>query len=390
MQSIHNRDSTYPLASLTSPLNIRGMPHFLHMPSTSIYLCLSKRRLCVARSVSYGRTLRGYATDKEYSSVLNQRKARAAFGNAQTVGPFMLGNVQSYGGEKVKTWNELSASGKVARTTARTSNLLVVLFGAGLSALLVYALATELYAESSPTVLYADACNMISESDELRRYLRGNLKFYNNPPLEGRPQHRNRGVAHHIMLDSRGVEHMYINFFINSTQKADPQFWETPLLEHFRDWYTEILHSSQQLTLSSIQHRVRQRLTALNEALTGVFHVLTNQRVDRPPKDPPPLPPPSKPVQMSENTNHGWGASGMFGMFDGLRRKIPNHESEHIEPRDWEEAEVHADLVRTSEGRFQWRYLLVDIPSSRHPNPRRVFIRRAPDVRNNERVVLWQ
>jgi len=82
------------------------------MPSTSIYLRLSKGKLCTAHSVSCGLTLRGFATNKEYSSVLNQRKNQAAFGNAQTVGPFMLGNVQSYGGEKVKTWNELTASGK--------------------------------------------------------------------------------------------------------------------------------------------------------------------------------------------------------------------------------------------------------------------------------------
>jgi len=298
----------------------------------------------------------------------------------------MLGNVQGYGGEKAKSWNELSASGKVARTTARTSNLLVILLGAGLSALLVYALTTELFAESSPTVLYGEACDMIRESEELKRYLRGKLKFYNNPPIEGRPQHRNRGVAHHIVIDSRGVEHMYINFFINSAQKAESHFWETPLLQHLEEWYTAILNSSQQLTLSSIQHQLHEKLSTLSETMTNVFHTLTNQRIDRLRKDPTPQ---SKPIEPQQSTTSGWGAS-MFGMFQGLRRNSSIRETERVEVRDWEEAEVHADLVRTSEGKFQWRYLLVDIPSSRHPNPRRVFIRRAPDVRNTESVVLWQ
>jgi TIM21 len=55
----------------------------------------------------------------------------------------------------------------VVRSTARTSNLLVILLGASLSVLLVYALATELYAENSPTVLYRDACDMIKKSEEV-------------------------------------------------------------------------------------------------------------------------------------------------------------------------------------------------------------------------------
>jgi mitochondrial import inner membrane translocase subunit TIM21 len=45
--------------------------------------------------------------------------------------------------------------------------LTVILFGAGLSAILVYALATELFAKNSPTVLYGDACDKIRESSSV-------------------------------------------------------------------------------------------------------------------------------------------------------------------------------------------------------------------------------
>lgn len=52
----------------------------------------------------------------------------------------------------------------VLRTTARASNLTVILFGATLSVVLSYALATELFARNSPTVLYGDACDRIRDS----------------------------------------------------------------------------------------------------------------------------------------------------------------------------------------------------------------------------------
>ena len=54
------------------------------------------------------------------------------------------------------------------RTTARTTNFSVILIGAGLSAVLVYALASELFAKNSPTVLYGDACERIKTSPLVR------------------------------------------------------------------------------------------------------------------------------------------------------------------------------------------------------------------------------
>jgi hypothetical protein len=52
----------------------------------------------------------------------------------------------------------------VIRTTQRTSNLAVILLGAGLSAVLIYALTSELFSRNSPTVLFNDACDRINAS----------------------------------------------------------------------------------------------------------------------------------------------------------------------------------------------------------------------------------
>ena len=52
----------------------------------------------------------------------------------------------------------------VLRTTVRTTNLGVILLGAGLSALLIYCLTSELFSSNSPTVIYGDACERIKSS----------------------------------------------------------------------------------------------------------------------------------------------------------------------------------------------------------------------------------
>ena len=56
----------------------------------------------------------------------------------------------------------------VVRTTARTSNLLVILAGAGFSIVLIYALTSELFSPNSPTVLYDKACKLIKASPQAR------------------------------------------------------------------------------------------------------------------------------------------------------------------------------------------------------------------------------
>lgn len=56
----------------------------------------------------------------------------------------------------------------VARTTAQTGNLTVILIGGGLFVILAIALTTELFAKNSPSVLYSQAVDMIRSSDAVR------------------------------------------------------------------------------------------------------------------------------------------------------------------------------------------------------------------------------
>jgi hypothetical protein len=114
------------------------------------------------------------------SQALNQK--HRTLRREDSVGPFQLGLSQpSYDEVSSKKWSELSPKGKgqsfkhvimmtifliilAMRATARTTNLTVILFGAGLTAILVYALTSELVSRNSPTVLYEEACQRIRSS----------------------------------------------------------------------------------------------------------------------------------------------------------------------------------------------------------------------------------
>lgn len=80
---------------------------------------------------------------------------------------------------------------------------------------------------------------------------------------------------------------------------------------------------------------------------------------------------------------------GITGLFKGLRRWRPSGEASMDTGVVWTEGEVHAELVRNDDGYFTFRYLLIDIPSSEARNSLRVYVDKAPDVREKEPIVRF-
>jgi import inner membrane translocase subunit TIM21 len=125
----------------------------------------------------------GVSSSSLLSQALDQRQRTR---REESVGPFQLGLSQpSFGEGTTRKWSELSPKGKgqslnfvsvsrelsnvisAMRATARTTNLTVILFGAGLTTVLVYALTSELFSRNSPTVLYNEACERIKASSRV-------------------------------------------------------------------------------------------------------------------------------------------------------------------------------------------------------------------------------
>ncbi|OAX44887.1 hypothetical protein K503DRAFT_677753, partial [Rhizopogon vinicolor AM-OR11-026] len=265
------------------------------------------------------------------------------------------------------------------RTTQRTSNLAVILLGAGLSAVLIYALTSELFSKNSPTVLYNDACERIKASPRVAKYLRAPLAFHNNPPSSIRPRHRHRHVSSQVAVDASGREHMLLNFYVQgssstkSVQSADGDTGPS---------YIESLSS---LTLDESIAYGKEKLESIVESAKRAFRYLSGDVVQLPA----PQPHPSSKENQEKERGQDKGLWSLAGLFSGIKGRRNANEGAGDSGALWTEGEVHADLVRNDEGYFVFRYLLIDIPNSESRNPVRVFVERAPGVRENEPIMRF-
>ncbi|KAG5648213.1 hypothetical protein DXG03_006168 [Asterophora parasitica] len=262
-----------------------------------------------------------------------------------SVGPFQLGLAQPSlrKGERVKKWSELSPGGKVIRTTARTSNLTVILLGAGLSALLVYSLTSELFSKNSPTVLYGDACERIKASSKVAQYLHGPLSFHNNPPSAVRPRHRNRHVTSQIMVDAYGQEHMIMTFYV---QGRPPGSASTPseatYLETASDWAHEKLSTLSDLTLDESITSIKERAYNVWDRTVRLFKYLSGAPISPPALHP--YPSNTSEQQKSEESS-AWSFTGMFSSLKGSRGSS-SEPKRAPDGRVHTDGQVHANFIR--------------------------------------------
>lgn len=351
--------------------------------------CATRLRLRTA----IGHSCRAYATHRDpvpsslLSSSLDQKPGQSRGGDS--VGPFALGVQPSVrNGEKVKKWSELSRGGKVTRAAARSSNFTVILIGASFSAMLFYALTSELFSKNSPTVLYGNACDRIDKSPKVATYLQGPLTFHNNPPSSTRPRHRNRHVSSQIFVDSTGRDHMILNFYVKGKPPGSTSFLNKDPSESYFNavthWTEAKLAILSRLDFDDAVEWTKDRATGVSEKSKGLFRYLSGAPVT-PSSLPEPLQMEVKEPKKSESTS--WS---FVGMFSGLRGTRTNSsDSMRTNGDAWTDGEVHADLVRNDDGYFEFRYLLIDIPNSASRNPLRVFVERSKGVRENEPTIRW-
>jgi import inner membrane translocase subunit TIM21 len=284
------------------------------------------------------------------------------------------------------------------RSTARTTNLTVILLGAGLSALLIYSLTTELFSKNSPTVLYGDACERIKASPkvcrcfqsrgithfsfifQIAKYLNGPLSFHNNPPSAVRPRHRNRHVVSQIMVDPYGQEHMIMTFYVQGQPPGNdtPQS-ESSFLDSATEWANDKISVLSELTLDETITWTKEQTATLWDRTKRLIKYLSGSALP-----PPPLPTlPSNSVdQRKSEESSAWNFAGMFSSLKGSRGG-PVEPISSSDGRTFTDGQVHASFIRVStiyilqrsslclltttcqnkDGYFVFRYLLVDMSS---------------------------
>ncbi|OBZ79731.1 Mitochondrial import inner membrane translocase subunit tim21 [Grifola frondosa] len=253
-------------------------------------------------------------------------------------------------------------NGKALRATARTTNFAVILFGAGLSVVLIYALTSELFSKNSPTVLYGKACELIKASPKATKYLGEPLVFHNQPPSTVRPRHRNHYVSSQLFRDSAGREHMLMNFYVQGhrpgSEPPSTSESESYLSSAFRR-AKESVSALADMSLDDIVQSAKEHADNVFEAARQRFRFLSGDAV-------PPLPLPAAPKEdVKEKKKEGGWMSGFTGLFSGIKGVARTAaQSDSSDGQLYSEGEVHADLVMNDQGYFEFRYLLIDIPNS--------------------------
>jgi len=310
--------------------------------------------------------IRSHATHRNHASDLLSQTLDVKRGTRRedTVGPFVLGVPPSQqSAENVKKWSQLSPGGKAVRTASRTGNLVVILFGAGFSALLLYALTSELFSKNSPTVLYKDACKLIETSPRVSRHLHGPLTFHNNPPSAVRPRHRNRHVSSYIRSDKSGREHMFLHFYIQGSQ---PGTNTTDAPEGYLDsmvhWTSDGFSRLNDMSFDDVVDGVRARAAGVAESSKALFRFLSGESTSTPPTDQPPV---RGPTQVEKKSSNVWSFAGLFSGIKGRQR---GDGLDAADDRVFLEGEAHAELIRNDQGYFDFKDLIVEIPNSHASN----------------------
>lgn len=259
-----------------------------------------------------------------------------------------------------------------------TSRFFFIGAGAALTFVIVYALSSELFATNSPTVIYGEACKLIEKSDKIHAHLLRPYRFQTNvteyasySPLNPpgnlhRPSQTVSSVEYH---DARsGRDKMFIHFFIEAREKdTQLSYWQMVrsgiisgadwLKEHavygvdlVEKWWTETASgkadgdaSSPAASTPAPPAQPWWITRKLRAAASGVGSLVGN-------------------------------SSDAFGL---ATAHLVGSTAGRTEPGTWSSGEVHIEMVKDENGKYQYHRFFVDVPGTRAALRSRVWLDRS-------------
>lgn len=270
----------------------------------------------------------------------------------------------------------------VARVTVGTSRFFVISAGALITLVIAYSLSTELFARNSPTVIYNEACKYIQKSDKVHEYLLEPYRFQTsltetrgdfsplNPPSH--PHRPSQAVHSMRYVDPRtGAEKLVMHFYMEARDKDRPlSYWQ-----YFR---SGVLDGAQWLQNKAWEgyetaYEWWQQSSSTDESAPLSLPVTVDPSVAQP----------SKPW---------WITRKLRGFVHGVRQVVGSTNDAvgmskldfaaglRPVPGTFTEGEVHVELVKDERGVYQYQRFHIDIPHSRSPMCRRVYLDRRGDL----------
>ncbi|WFC96129.1 hypothetical protein MBRA1_002785 [Malassezia brasiliensis] len=240
----------------------------------------------------------------------------------------------------------------------------------GQKGVITYALASELFARNSPTVIYQQACKIIENSPKVHDYLLKPYTFQTsltefsdysplNPPSH--PTRPSQTVASmHVINPRTGKDTLYLHFFVEGRDKDTP----LSLWQKARSGFLDGVHWSKERVLDGYD-AVRRWWEEQNAEKSAV---------------PLPAPPPKEPAKPWWITSKLRSITRNVGDLVGSSKDVLGISSVDLTsnfrtaPGTWTEGEVHIELVKDEEGIYQYKRFYMDVPSSSSPLSRRIHL----------------
>ncbi|GAA6003368.1 hypothetical protein JCM10207_000299 [Rhodosporidiobolus poonsookiae] len=294
------------------------------------------------------------------------QRAGASFSAPSSAGPFPLPSAADAAAraeriaQSQRQWSQLGTAQKAGRVATQGASFVVVLAGAGLVALVAYAVGSELFSEASPTRVFEDCVDRVKADPELSTMLLEPLTFHGTASGS---RARHRRISHTYSADpATGAETLFVRFWIEARDPADAHAGES-WMDWAKRWVGPAIWEDSH-NPGAWQPRVSAEQEAEEE----------RKRVEKERKD----------AAERRKTWGGWLSAGLGSALGGLTggkgglsgRRTDGEDQggffrRQRKPRlgEFSTGEVVAELQKDRQtGHFVYKQLFVAIPDTSHPS----------------------
>lgn len=164
---------------------------------------------------------------------------------------------------------------------------------------------------------------------------------------------------------------MFLHFYVQGSQPGTKAADSSEgYLDSMIHWTSDGLSRLSDTSFDDVVDGVRARAAGVAESSKALFRFLSGEPTSTPSVNQPPT---REPAPAEKEPSDLWSFAGLFS---GIKGKRHGGGSEAADGRVFLEAEAHAELVRNDQGYFDFKDLIVEIPSTLLP---RAYMPRFPD-----------
>lgn len=158
---------------------------------------------------------------------------------------------------------------------------------------------------------------------------------------------------------------MFLHFYIQGSQPG------TKAVDSSEGYLDSLIHRTgdgfsrlSEMTFDDVVDGVRARAAGVAESSKALFRFLSGEPTSTPSINQPPT---REPAPTEKEPSSVWSFAGLFS---GIKGKRHGGGLDAVDGRVFLDGEVHAELVRNDQGYFDFKDLIVEIPSALLPHIR--------------------